>query len=217
MSGSSSASQSRKFNWQPWVPVLKVLVQITAVVTGVVAVISLVVNLWGINQSLKERKIRDWQQVVVFSIIEKAGNAGISFDMIKTSYIQEAQIAKDVDIPKDSIQEGALRLVLMNLLSNQLVFATPEGRYVKWLTIPKMRLEKRTLYDSVQDKIVETVLKKPGKYSPEELHTQVLAPDRDVSLFEFYMILEGGLRAGAIYYDKNGKLWHVTTPLPPSK
>jgi hypothetical protein len=118
-----------------------------ALVAAVVAVFAMLggwVSSWAAVKNLERtlateaerqrgEQIQDWQQIVVFSAIEKATSAkppGLNVAEIKTAYLEEATIVEGIDLKKQDLQEMALRRIVIDLLRSGLVYRLTDGRFV---------------------------------------------------------------------------------------
>jgi hypothetical protein len=60
-----------------------------------------------------EAELRNWQRVVIYSLIEQA--SPILFDDLKSRYLQKAQQMLFHRVPKKEIQDASLRRILLDL------------------------------------------------------------------------------------------------------
>ena len=98
---------------------LKIISLIFGAIGALVALIGLAVSLLNISQDNEQDRIKRWQAVVVYSIIEKGTSAGsnsaMSIDDISSKYVDAALKFAEYDLPKSAISDEMLQWVILDL------------------------------------------------------------------------------------------------------
>lgn len=147
-------------------------------VLALTSVITLALTSCQINKTLKDKQIYEWQQVIVFSIIEKTGLDGITFENIRDKYITEATSYEKINISKNKIQPEQLKLVTMNLKTKSLIGERFDGKFYKQVSPFRLnditkQLESDEKYNSIGDAIIDIIILNPGKYDANDLYLLV--------------------------------------------
>ncbi|MCG8313265.1 MAG: hypothetical protein MI976_08620 [Pseudomonadales bacterium] len=87
------------------------------------------------NDDNTKNKIRDWQTVVIFEIIDSSD--GVTFDQIRGQYLDKSQQLEGYELQKEDISDGALQRILISLWGRMLVFKDFKGHY-HTMKYPKM-------------------------------------------------------------------------------
>jgi hypothetical protein len=106
---------------------------IPAISAGVAAA-AFVFAVWVRLKTEKEARIRDWQRVVIYSLIEEG--LVTSFDDLKAKYLQKAQQLLSISVPKKEIQDDALRRILLDLQRDNLVYRRDDSKYQIQYKVP---------------------------------------------------------------------------------
>ncbi len=98
-------------------------------ISAVVGIIVLVVTIVNINSNNEKERIRQWQGVAVFSVVEKRGPEGATFDTIREDYLEEVKSFRDFNVPQSKTKDAVLQRVLLRLLSDGVIVLGPDKRY----------------------------------------------------------------------------------------
>lgn len=99
--------------------------------TGLVALTALAVSLRGRRGDQRTLQTRDWQRVVVYTIIETMAlnKQSPTLVEVQSHYLQRAQQLTAFKLPREELQEGVLRHILMGLQADGLVELGADTRY----------------------------------------------------------------------------------------
>lgn len=164
----------------------------------------------------RQRKVMDWQKGIVFNIIRKGTDTdgkGISFDEIKSKYLEEAGIVKGIDLQKEELQPVVLRQILMNLMTSGLIYHTLNDKYTVQLSLidPKFSrvfIEKRAKYA-----IVNLLAIDGGRYTVQQI-AQKITQQFNLTNEEFIVVIVDLITANAVIIDKNQNVWSAANPPP---
>ena len=98
-------------------------------ISAVVGVAALVVTLLSIQTRAEAERVRQWQEVAVFSIIERHVPSSVSFQEITEEYVSEVKAFQAVNVPDKPMKETTLKRILLRLLSQGIIEVDSEGRY----------------------------------------------------------------------------------------
>ncbi|WP_226669120.1 hypothetical protein [Microbulbifer aggregans] len=136
------------------------------------------------------KKVTDWQSVVVYEVIRDG--KGVTFQDIRTMYLDKAAQLKDFDLSKDDISDSALQKILINLSSSMIVYLDFSDRY--YISKQPKRDErsmgnfddfqiKQDTQEKMRARIVRIIEDDPEKYTTDAISRKL----RDVNLkFEDY-------------------------------
>ena len=116
---------------------LKQILKYAGALSALVALVSLVVTLMKINNELEDKRLSDWQDVAVFTVIEKASPHGIAWSELHKAYVGDAQVYEKFNVPKSRLQEPELKRVLLRLIQSRAVTVDKVGNY-RLFSLPEM-------------------------------------------------------------------------------
>jgi hypothetical protein len=146
----------------------------------VLAAATYMYNVYRDRKKKTEKTIQNWQRVAIYKAISD-GNAKngkpISFEDLQNAYVFNALTFKDTDIPKDKIQDNALRLALMSLLESKLIELQEDGKYrLVFSSSWKRRKNELLLIKLEQERLrekIKLILHKTPKLDKAELWSQL--------------------------------------------
>jgi len=154
---------------------VKVIAEVAGITTAVIALGALAITLLQIKQNIDAEQLRNWQEVVVFSIVEDAGAAGIKFDAIHDAYLKKERLLEDFNVPKSEIQVAALKRIAIRLMSKRAVIMTDDGSY-KTLREPLFAADSRgrriVAMQPIIDQVLSYIAKNEGKYTIDEVRRE---------------------------------------------
>src|SRR5262245_28782777 len=143
-----------------------------AAISAFIAASAFVFSVLTRRKTERDAELRNWQRVVIYSLIEQA--SPLSFDDLKSRYLQRAQQLLSDPIPKKEIQDDALRRILLDLQKDGLILRKDDLRYQVQLKIPveasaleelqRMRREK-----TLKAKLLALIERDSGVYTAETL------------------------------------------------
>jgi hypothetical protein len=188
-------------------------------VSAVVGLIALLVSLFSLWRQASTEQIRNWQEVVVFSIIMESGVNGLKFEEIRSRYREEALAIKDLDLPREEIQESSLNRVLLNLMSKRIIAYTRSGKYkIAFMPEPdelrgtpeEMALHARI--EKAADDAIATVKVENCRYTPDQLGQILQRENPELTLREANGLLTQMIADGMFHIDEQGRLCSITEP-----
>ena len=177
----------------------------------------------------RQRQIQDWQQVVVYRIIEQGDTY---FETIKLQYLAQAQQLSSFDLPVEEIQDDALQLALMTLIKDRLVSKTTEGGFaINAISLEEnamrnfamAQLQQRRGQNALISRFHETLETDSGKYTIDQLYRVFKAEELGYKFEDFDILVRDQIRAsgGAIVITvPSQKLWlraKLPQPKPPAQ
>jgi hypothetical protein len=134
-----------------------------------------------IKKQRDETIIRHWQRVAVYkSIADGNARTGRPIDLseIKRAYVAAALEFRDIDIPKDEIQDSALQRVLMSLIECRLIELMEDLKYrLVFVSSWEQKLKSLELMELTEQRLGERIVLKlnreAGKYDKGELWGEI--------------------------------------------
>jgi hypothetical protein len=111
--------------------------QTAGIVAGVTAAILVVVQLKDIRDKARDKKIEEWQNTVIYKIIDDSKTIG--FDDIDRKYQDEARDFP-VEVPREKLQKTQLQLALLRLIQGQSIIETQNKIYAVKLAVDPQQL-----------------------------------------------------------------------------
>ncbi|SRR6266446_3612141 len=155
---------------------VKLIAEVIAAGSLIVGVLTYIKQKIADTRKQNEQIIRNWQRVAIYKAIAEANadNNGrsISFSELKNKYIAATVEFGDTEIPKNEIQDSALRLALMSLLEGKLIELLEDGTYrLSFISSWKQELEriqltnmnKERLSRIIEAKLATSLGRKQGK------------------------------------------------------
>jgi hypothetical protein len=92
-----------------------------------IAAMAFVFFVWERYKKYRNSTVRDWQRVIIYSIIEQ--HKEISFEELKSEYLEHAQQFQSFKIPRKEIQDDPLRRILLDLQRDHVVVRNEDLKY----------------------------------------------------------------------------------------
>ena len=102
--------------------------------SAVVATTSFVYSVVVRRRGERANELRDWQRVVIYTLIEEA--ASITFDDLKSRYLQKAKAMLSRHVPNRVIQDDSLKRILLDLQSEGVVIRGADLAYQLQVKLP---------------------------------------------------------------------------------
>jgi hypothetical protein len=188
------------------------LAQILGICASAAAVIGLLVTGWQVRHELQDKRLQEWEEVVVYSICVNAGPKGVTLKDIQLDY---ATAAKDlpVELPREAQQTDTVKRTLISLQNKQSVVYLPSGAYAPSFVRPVPPAQsKYQLYDKVVARLVQLVRREPHKYTEDQLRSLVSQEFPEMNGEDLETVF-GNITLGAdplIFFDSAGKAILVT-------
>lgn len=194
--------------------------------SAIVALLTFLATQWDRFKNNRNEEVRKWQSVLVYSILDKYGE--LSFDEIKSYYLQSAQQSLSLNIPKKEIQDEALLRILIGLLENRIVFYTVNRTYDLDLARPDNREEmNKTMMELVTKKeelstlvpeIYDSLEKSTTKFTSDSLYRHLTEENsRNVNYHQYLGALILMERQGSIARKEDGVLVAMKRVIKDSK
>ncbi|WP_419768503.1 hypothetical protein [Arcobacter sp.] len=150
--------------------------------SALIAAFALAISLWNYWEDAEQSKIEKWQEVAVYEFI--LNNKLSTFQDIKVGYITEAQQITTFSLPKNEIQDDALRKIILKLQSNNLIRLRDTGYYeavlatyqpnpTEMMDIIKRQQHLRDLFPIVKTKVIDLLNKDCGKLNQDEIYRYI--------------------------------------------
>jgi hypothetical protein len=202
---------------------LKDAADLATALTLIVATVTFVLALSEHRKREQEKRVQNWQRVVVYKII----NDGVAdFDQIKIRYVTEAQQISTFKLPKEEIQDDALQLALMTLISDHLISksadadsaylvnaASQHENQIKSLAMGQ--IQRQMSQNRILSKLYETLEVNSGKYTIDQLYRMFEVEHMGYSFEDFDVLVRERMDRGVIVMNpQNQKLW-LRALIPP--
>ena len=186
-------------------------------ISAIVGVIILIVTIIQIRDRAEAEMISQWQEVVVFSIINQHGTDGVSFEEIRADYLNEVELFQ---IPKEPIEDTVLKRVVLRLLS-QAVIGVDSGRNFSINTrmLPEPLLssqdfrERMRLMQQVGDEVLAVVGTENCRYTADEVSLKI-KQTFDLTPGEVSDLIASLVAQNLMRVDRYDKLCGVTGATP---
>ena len=196
---------------------MKRLIKASGLISAAIAAAALIFVLYRAYSEFNAQRIRNWQEVVVFRVIEEAGLPGITFEDIRTKYRDEVTDFNGFQIPKDQIQSPALKRILLDLLTKHVVTVLRDGHY-RILTDPmalsEQLMERGNKLQPVALALMDLLRTEGGKHSVSDLERILLTKFKDLTPQDVTEVISMAIANRIIRIDANGKVQNNAAPLP---
>jgi len=172
-----------------------------------------------------QRQIQNWQQVVVYRIIEEGETY---FETIKLQYLAQAQQLSSFHLPVEEIQDDALHLALMTLIKDRLISKTTEGGFaINAVSLEEnamknfalAQLQQRRAQNALISRFHETLETDSGKYTIDQLYRLFKAEELGYKFEDFDILVREQIsmsRGAVVVTTPSQKLW-LRSKLPQQK
>ena len=176
---------------------LKIAAAVAAIVGGSIGLIKFLAD-------RREKEVREWQKVVLYKILRQDELSPLTFSTLLEKYRVEAQAFSDVDLKKREISEDALRRVLLELVSSNVVSLEPSGSFRLKITLAK--IDQFEMQNRLNDELAKLVGANPHVYTLDDVAKEI-APKLGLHI----SIVRNTLRVsieqlGTLEIDSNGHL-----------
>ena len=96
--------------------------------SAVMSFLAVAVAAFQYYQFEQDKKTEDWQKVVVYKYVLEEENP-VNFNQIKSNYVANAQQLRSFDLEEESIQDDALRKVLLDLQSSGVIQMVKDEKF----------------------------------------------------------------------------------------
>ncbi len=164
----------------------------------VVAILGGLLALYKYFSDKREQELREWQKVVIFKILRQTEAKALTFNEILGSYRSEAQAFTAVNLKKKEISEDALRRVLLELASSNIITIGPSDTF--WL-----KGVKREFFDVVNQELIRLVAPNPFVYTLDEFAKEI-SPKTGVEIPLLKNTLRLSIDQGLLVRDDQGRI-----------
>lgn len=119
----------------------------------------------------REKELREWQKVVIYKIFRQNETKVLGFIDILEKYRIEAQAFVAVDLKKTEISEDALRRVLLELTSSNILSFEPNDSFQ--LKVAKAKSDPQEILDRLNKELVRVVAPNPFVYTLDEVLKEI--------------------------------------------
>jgi hypothetical protein len=151
----------------------------------------------------REKELREWQKVVIYKIFRQNEMKALSFTDVLEKYRIEAQAFLDVDLKKKEVSENALRRVLLELASSNILSMEPSDSFRLKVVVEKA--DPRDLLQQVNRELVRMVAPNPFVYTIDEVLKEI-APKVGVEIPLLRNDLKQAVTAGKFVVDEAGRI-----------
>ena len=147
----------------------------TTEISAAVAALTLLVGVYKAWRRFDADRLRDWQKVVVYNIIEKSFPQPVDFDQIRSRYLETVQAFGEFSIPRKNIRDSALVRVLLDLLESGVVARIGDGRYTIPVAGPSNQelLDRMRRMNALADAVLTVLSSDSGRYNRDELRNRL--------------------------------------------
>jgi len=143
-------------------------VQMAAMIVGISGGL---LGLYKYFSDKREKELREWQKVVIYKIFRQNEPKVLRFIEILEKYRGEAQAFVAVDLKKTEISEDALRRVLLELTSSNILSFEPNDSFLLKVAIAK--LDPLEIMERVNKELVRLVSPNPFVYTIDEVLKEI--------------------------------------------
>ena len=197
--------------------------QVCLILTGVAAILTFILSFFVEERRTRESEVRAWQKAIVFEIIAKASPKSVTFERIRDSYVSEASVYEQFDIPKNQLSRVATRRILLELISDRALvqkgndsFAIDSVDPVGEEMIEKFGESFDVLFSAIEDKnlsdqLISIVGNNAGRYGRREL-AEKLVEQSSISYVRASTFVHQAISSGIVYVDpgKNYRTFLIT-------
>lgn len=188
---------------------LKAISLVAGTIGVLISLISLSLSQRELGKASRESRTQQWQAVAVYSIIDRGGADGSSFEDIKSMYLDAAQQFAEYEIPKSSISDESLKRVLLDLISGRAVVPVGGSKYrVAYEPYmnrdPNIKFGQRMMDVSRQAAFYVTT--EPNHYTVDALVTKLEPEFPDLNATDLRMIISDGIRMKFLVVNQDKKL-----------
>lgn len=147
-----------------------IVADVQAIVPMAAMIIGISGGLLGLYKYVSEKRdkeLREWQKVVIYKIFRQNESQILSFIEILEKYRSEAQAFVAVDLKKTEISEDALRRVLLELTSSNILSFKPNDSFQ--LNIIIVKSDPLEILNSINNELVRIVAPNPFVYTLDEV------------------------------------------------
>ena len=184
----------------------------TTTISVLIAACAFILSLYIKYRDERDANIRDWQRVIVYSLVEDSDE--VSFKDLKSKYLQRVQQLVFIKLPKDKIQDDALRRILMELQKDSLIVKNERANYQLQMKVPVEtwvleQVRKKYHQDVLKPRILTIIERQSGQYTVEALVRKLQEENLDVSFDEIDEVIFELRGPSNIKKNKEGMLEFV--------
>jgi hypothetical protein len=162
---------------------------------------------WRFYSSDHQNQIREWQQVVVYQILDEIPpNEGLSFGQLLDAYHRKIVSSQnEIGIPLSELTEVALNRILLDLQCKNVVWRHVNGHYAKNDFISNPRFDTIFTSQEATYKIIDFLTTHGGEFDHIGLQQEL---DLAIPNDEYHKIINDLIAQSTIMKSKlNGKLY----------
>ena len=187
-------------------------VKLVSTVIGWAAAVASLANvgieLGKINSAYHDHQLREWQAVVIYSVVEQAGVNGLSFAELRGRYLQASQQLAEFEIPKKDISDQALKFAVVDLLSRHVLSVLPGEKY-KVAFEPSFIADDSSQFAALNRKLTDRINfrlnAEGGKITAAQLLEEVSNDVREAPRAMIQSMIRSGIVQGFIAEDAKAK------------
>ena len=143
-------------------------VQMAAMIVGISGGL---LGLYKYFSDKREKELREWQKVVIYKIFRQNETKILGFIEVLEKYRVEAQAFVAVDLKKTEISEDALRRVLLELTSSNVLSFEPNDSFR--LNVAKAKSDPQEIFERLNKELVRVVAPNPFVYTIDEVLKEI--------------------------------------------
>lgn len=172
-------------------------------VAAIAAIVGGTIGLIKFLTDKREKEVREWQKVVLYRILRQDELNPMAFTTLLEKYRVEAQAFVNVDLKKGEISEDALRRVLLELVSSNVVSLEPSGAFR--LKIATTTVDQYELLNRLNAELAKIVGANPHTYTIDEIAKEI-SPKIGMDIPILRDTLRVSIAAGFLEEDSNGRI-----------
>lgn len=176
------------------------VIQLIATVVGISGGL---LGLYKYFSDKREKELREWQKVVIYRICRQAETKAYTFLELLEKYRVEAQAVVDVDLKKREMSEDALRRVLLELTSSNILSLEPGDAYK--LKVSATKTDLLATLQLVNQELVRVVAPNPFVYTLDEVLKEI-APKVGIDIPLLRTDFRQAIAQGNLVQDEQGRV-----------
>jgi hypothetical protein len=137
----------------------------------IVGILGGLLGLYKYFSDKREKELREWQKVVIYKIFRQNETKVLGFTEILEKYRIEAQAFVAIDLKKTEISEDALRRVLLELTSSNILSLEPNDSFQ--LKVAKAKPDPTELLERVNQELLRLVAPNPFVYKLDDVVREI--------------------------------------------
>lgn len=167
-------------------------------VATIVAILGGLLALYKYFSDRREQELREWQKVVIYKIFRQNEPRSLSFNEILGYYRSEAQAFAAVNLKKKEISEDALRRVLLELVSSNIITLERNDTF-------SLKGVKAEMLELVNRELLRVVGQNPFQYTLDEVVKEI-SPKIGMEIPLLRNWLKQSIKQNLLVLDDQGRI-----------